>query len=166
MVSPHAKVHEWLMKSPDPPRQARERTVASPRSLPKPCLQYTPPRHEASLQSSSMVCKAVTSKAVSENSLDTHQRDIVVKDDKDERGHPLEIIDENQGDQVEEEGHGDDWVHLDCLPSTSIWEDAMILFLCTVHWLTVMALVCFLAGLIIVWTTGYKLGLRTHSQKM
>lgn len=103
------------------------------------------------------------SEPASENIIDSHKRDIAVNDDNDQGDRRLELLDKNERIQVE--GEGDPGTDPTSLPSTSVWEDAVILLLCTVHWLTVMALVCFLTGLIIVWKTGYRLGLRHSSRK-
>lgn len=177
MTSPptYNKVHEWLMKSPDPPRQSRERTVSPPKSpskslpksSPKPSptssLKDTPPSHELVPQSSSLIRKTAIIKPTSENAIDTHKPDTTVNDDENQRDRPLELLDKDEKIQIE--GEDDPGTHTDHSPPTSIWEDAVILILCTIHWLTVMALVCFLTGLIIVWKTGYRLGLRHSSRK-
>lgn len=86
-----------------------------------------------------------------------------MNDDENQRDRPLELLDKDEKIQIEVED--DPGTHTDCLPSTSILEDAVILIMCTIHWLTVIALVCFLTGLIIVWKTGYRLGLRHSSRK-
>ncbi|KAF3405533.1 hypothetical protein DPV78_002529 [Talaromyces pinophilus] len=175
MASPpiYDKVHEWLMKSPDPPRQSRERTVAStkafpvplPKSSPKPSptssLKDTPPSHELVPQSSSIIRKAAIIKPASEKSVDTHKPETAVNDDKDQRDRPLELLDKDEEIQIEDDPGTD----TACPISTSIFEDAVILIMCTIHWLTTMALVCFLTGLVIVWKTGYRLGLRHSSRK-
>lgn len=172
----YTKVHEWLMKSPDPPRQSRERTAAFPKSLPKtpstsspkPSLKDTPPSHEASPQKSSMICKTVKSVPASEDAIDIHNPGTNMNDEKNKHDHALVLLDMDEKTYLEEENDTDDdtGTYPNCPPSTSTWEDAVILLSCTIHWLTVMALVCSLTGLIIVWKTGYRLGLRTHARRI
>ncbi|KAI7978112.1 hypothetical protein EIK77_009652 [Talaromyces pinophilus] len=134
MTSPpiYDKVHEWLMKSPDPPRQSRERTVASTKAFPVPLsksspkpsptssLKDTPPSHELVLQSSSIIGKAAIIKPASEKSVDTHKPETAVNDDKNQRDRPLELLDKDEKIQIEDDPGTD----TACLPSTSIWEDA------------------------------------------
>lgn len=173
MASPptYDKVHEWLMKSPDPQRQSRERTVSPPKSLskslptssPQSSLKNTPPSHEQIPQLSSIIRKAAIIKAASENAVDTHKPEAAVNDDKNQRDHPLELLDKDEEIQIE--GEDDPGTDTARLLSTSIFEDAVILIMCTIHWLTIMALVCFLTGLIIVWKTGYRLGLRQSRKR-
>jgi hypothetical protein len=101
----------------------------------------------------------------SEDSIETHQRDTTVNDDMNKRDYILELLDKDERMQLEGEDE-ESGTDTSCLPPTSIWEDAVILTMCTVHWLTVMMLVCFLTGLIIVWKTGYRLGLRTRRNRL
>lgn len=165
------KVHEWLMKSPDPPRQLPERAAASSKSLPKPLstlspkptLQVLPSSHEARPQKSFMICEVSKSVPVSEDATDTHKPGTNIHDDKNERDQALVLFDKEEKMSSNEE-NDDTETYTHYSPPTSTWEDAVILLLCTIHWLTVMALVCSLAGLIIAWKTGYRLGLRTHAR--
>lgn len=167
------KVHEWLMKSPDPPRQSRERAAASPKSLPKPLSTSSPklsskntsPSHEISPQKSSMICIATKSVPVSEDAIDTHKFGTNIHDDKNERDQTLVLFGKEEKKPIDEEDDNTE-TYTDHSPPTSTWEDAVILLFCTIHWLTVMALVCCLAGLIIVWKTGYRLGLGTHTRRI
>lgn len=114
-----------------------------------------------------MIRKDTRSKPASEDSIDKHKPDTTMDDGKNERDHTLKImIEDSEKIQIWGEGDDDAGTYTGCLLSSAIWEDAVILTACAVYWLTVMGVVCFLAGLIIVWKAGYRLGLRTHSLRI
>lgn len=167
MTSPptYKKVHAWLLKSPDPPRQSQQRIVASPKPLPGPIPKCSSPIQPASPPNLFIMPKAFQGVSTSEDAIDIPKSGTSVNEDKNEDNHLLEIIDRDEKIQAEGD-RGDAGIASNRQLSTSIWEDAVLLLFCTMYWLTAMALVCLLSGLIIVWKTGYRLGLRTRARRI